>query len=76
MRASVAHSAATRASVRVAVASVKETAVNSRIIGFYSDTEPDHRGRYVHEIQQWTDSRLEGKCQSKHTVDRLNQQPA
>ncbi len=32
---------------------------NSRIIGFYSGTEPDHRGRYLHEIQQWPDDQLE-----------------
>jgi len=29
------------------------------IIGFYDGTEPDHRGRYLHEIQQWTDDQLE-----------------
>jgi len=33
--------------------------VNSRIIGFYGGTEPDHRGRYLHEIQQWPDDQLE-----------------
>jgi hypothetical protein len=33
--------------------------VNARIIGFYSGEEPDHRGRYLHEIQQWTDGQLE-----------------
>ena len=33
-------------------------AVN-RIIGFYSGTEPDHRGRYLHEIQRWSDDQLE-----------------
>jgi hypothetical protein len=33
--------------------------LNSRIIGFYSGTEPDHRGRYLHEIQQWPDDQLE-----------------
>jgi hypothetical protein len=33
--------------------------LNSRIIGFYSGTEPDHRGRYVHEIQLWADDQLE-----------------
>lgn len=31
----------------------------SRIIGFYSGTEPDHRGRYLHEIQEWPDEQLE-----------------
>src|ERR1700674_5375280 len=30
-----------------------------RIIGFYSGIEPDHRGRYLHEIQQWADDQLE-----------------
>ncbi len=34
-------------------------AVNARIIGFYSGTEPDHRGRYLHEIQRWPDDQLE-----------------
>ena len=34
-------------------------AVNDRMIGFYSDTEPDHRGRYLHEIQRWLDDQLE-----------------
>jgi hypothetical protein len=29
------------------------------IIAFYDGTEPDHRGRYLHEIQQWTDGQLE-----------------
>ena len=33
--------------------------VKSRIIAFYDGTEPDHRGRYLHEIQQWTDRQLE-----------------
>jgi CheY-like chemotaxis protein len=33
--------------------------LNSRIIGFYSGTEPDHRGRSLHEIQQWADDKLE-----------------
>jgi Opioid growth factor receptor (OGFr) conserved region len=33
--------------------------LNSPIIGFYSGTEPDHRGRYLHEIQQWPDEPLE-----------------
>lgn len=32
---------------------------NSLIIGFYSGTEPDHCGRYLHEIQQWPDEQLE-----------------
>jgi hypothetical protein len=34
--------------------------LNSRIIAFYSGTQADHRGRYLHEIQQWTDDQLEG----------------
>ena len=34
-------------------------AVNARIIGFYGGTEPDRRGRYVHEIQRWSDDQLE-----------------
>jgi hypothetical protein len=33
--------------------------LNSPIIGFYSRTEPDHRGRYLHEIQHWPDEQLE-----------------
>jgi opioid growth factor receptor-like protein len=32
---------------------------NTRIIGFYSGEEPDHRGRYLHEIQAWPDDQLE-----------------
>ena len=32
---------------------------NTRIIGFYSGAEPDHRGRYLHEIQEWPDDQLE-----------------
>jgi hypothetical protein len=32
---------------------------NSLIIGFYSGTQPDHRGRYLCDIQQWTDDQLE-----------------
>ena len=31
----------------------------SRIVEFYSGREPDHAGRYLHEIQQWPDDRLE-----------------
>jgi hypothetical protein len=31
----------------------------SRVIGFYSGTEPDHRIRYLHEIQEWPDDQLE-----------------
>jgi len=34
-------------------------AVSARIIGFYRGSEPDHRGRYLHEIQKWPDSQLE-----------------
>jgi hypothetical protein len=33
--------------------------LNSSIIGFYGGTHPDHRGRYLREIQQWQDSQLE-----------------
>jgi hypothetical protein len=33
--------------------------LNLRIIGFYSGTEPDHRGRHLHEIQRWPDDQLE-----------------
>jgi Opioid growth factor receptor (OGFr) conserved region len=29
------------------------------IIGFHSGETPDHRGRYLREIQQWPDERLE-----------------
>ena len=32
---------------------------NSLIIGFYSGTEPDHCGRYLHDIQRWPDEQLE-----------------
>ncbi len=32
---------------------------NSRIIEFYSGKEPDNRGRYLHDIQQWADDKLE-----------------
>jgi hypothetical protein len=31
----------------------------SRIIGFYSGTESDHRGRCLREIQEWADDQLE-----------------
>jgi Opioid growth factor receptor (OGFr) conserved region len=31
----------------------------SRIIGFYNGTHPDHRGRYLNEIQEWPDDQLE-----------------
>jgi hypothetical protein len=34
-------------------------ASNSAIIGFYSGVVPDDRGRYLREIQQWPDDRLE-----------------
>ncbi len=33
--------------------------LNSRITAFYSGTEPDDRGRYLHEIQKWPDDLLE-----------------
>jgi hypothetical protein len=29
------------------------------MIGFYSGAEPDHRGHYLREIQQWPDDQLE-----------------
>ena len=32
---------------------------DSPIIEFYDGTEPDHRGRYLREIQQWPDDQLE-----------------
>jgi len=32
---------------------------NNQIIAFYSGTEPDHRGRYLREIQEWPDGQLE-----------------
>jgi len=32
---------------------------DTRIIGFYSGEELDHRGRYLHEIQEWPDDQLE-----------------
>jgi hypothetical protein len=32
---------------------------NSPIIGFYSGTNPDHRGRHLHEMQGWSDEQLE-----------------
>ena len=32
---------------------------NTQIIGFYSGEKPDHRGRYLHGIQQWPDDQLE-----------------
>jgi hypothetical protein len=34
-------------------------ATDATIIGFYSGKAPDHRGRYLHEIQKWADDRLE-----------------
>lgn len=33
--------------------------LNSRLIEFCGGTEPDHRGRYLHEIQRWPDDQLE-----------------
>jgi hypothetical protein len=30
-----------------------------RIVEFYSGHTPDHRGRWLHDIQQWQDDRLE-----------------
>jgi len=34
-------------------------AANDPILGFYSGVEPDHRCRYLHEIQKWPDDQLE-----------------
>lgn len=34
-------------------------AEDARIVGFYSGATPDHRGRYLHEIQRWPDDQLE-----------------
>ena len=34
-------------------------ATNTQIIEFYSGRKPDHRGRYLSEIQLWTDDQLE-----------------
>jgi len=31
----------------------------SRIIGFYNGSQPDHRGRYLHEIQEWPNDQVE-----------------
>jgi len=31
----------------------------SRIVEFYSGRAPDHAGRFLHDIQQWPDDRLE-----------------
>ena len=33
--------------------------IKSPVIGFYSGTEPDHRGRYLGEIHRWPDEPLE-----------------
>jgi len=33
--------------------------VASRIVEFYSGREPDHAGRFLQEIQQWPEDRLE-----------------
>ena len=30
-----------------------------RLLGFYTGAAPDHRGRFLREIQQWPDERLE-----------------
>ena len=32
---------------------------NTRIIEFYNGTQPDHRGRYLRDIQEWPDDQLE-----------------
>jgi hypothetical protein len=31
----------------------------SRLVEFYSGQAPDHAGRFIHQIQQWPDERLE-----------------
>ena len=36
-----------------------KAASSDRIVAFYSGAEPDHRGRYLHEIQQWPHDQLE-----------------
>ena|SRR5689334_11066401 len=33
--------------------------LTNRLIEFYSGRAPDHAGRFLHEIQQWPDDRLE-----------------
>jgi hypothetical protein len=33
--------------------------VANRLVEFYSGRAPDHAGRFLHEIQQWPDERLE-----------------
>jgi hypothetical protein len=33
--------------------------VATRLVEFYDGRAPDHAGRFVHEIQQWPDERLE-----------------
>src|SRR5882672_5600137 len=39
--------------------SCRHMPVNTTVIAFYSGTAPDHRGRYLHEIQAWPDDWLE-----------------
>jgi hypothetical protein len=34
-------------------------AANSRIVGFLSGSEPDGRGRFLRDLQQWPDEKLE-----------------
>src|ERR1700730_2574442 len=38
---------------------VRSPVLNTQIIEFYSGSQPDHRGRYVHEILNWPDDELE-----------------
>jgi hypothetical protein len=33
--------------------------MDSSILNFYLGEEPDHRGRFLHQIQQWSDASLE-----------------
>jgi hypothetical protein len=33
--------------------------MNSIVLSFYSNEVPDHRGRFLHHIQEWDDARLE-----------------
>jgi Opioid growth factor receptor (OGFr) conserved region len=33
--------------------------MDSKIVNFYSGEAPDHRGRFLHHIQEWDDARLE-----------------
>ncbi len=39
--------------------SIMDGNVQSDLVRFYSGVGPDHRGRYLSDIQQWSDDRLE-----------------